>query len=317
MRVLPRKKIYIFFLIATIILLAPFLIFKVYAQDGTGYAGLVLNPHKGHGGETIQVNIDLNTWVSINNDRATPNLYSKKTFTLVWDIGGWTNNEIAALPDVIMKTSQWERIGSATFDSNGHLTGTATIPNRNEIGDHLLYALNEDGILQGSTMDYWWGFYEILPETTVVTPLPTPIPTPILTSHPANCTLTVNWADDFIVYVQGHVVSGQQNNNSFSATYPWGTSVHLLGSYDGTSDQVEWEGWSIFDSTGRHAGLGPNDIDLVMNGDISAEPKLKNVGSGTGIPGFPVESILIGLLLALGLLYATKNKSKVSFPTLK
>jgi len=35
------------------LLIAPFSASKVSAQAGTGYSGLVLNPHKGHGGDLV------------------------------------------------------------------------------------------------------------------------------------------------------------------------------------------------------------------------------------------------------------------------
>jgi hypothetical protein len=37
-------------------------------------------------------------------------------------------------------------------------------------------------------------------------------------------------------------------------------------------------------------------------------------GGSSGIPGFPFESIIIGLLLALGLLYIAKKKSAANLP---
>jgi hypothetical protein len=310
MRVLPQKKKYIFFLITTIILLAPFLIFKVNAQDGTGYAGLVLSPHKGHDGDTVQISLDLNTWASINNDRATPNLYSKKTFTLVWDIGGWTNNEISALPDVIMKTSQWERIGSATFDSNGHLTGTATIPNRNEVGDHLLYAINEDGLQQGSTMDYWWGFFEILPgiiSANTPTSTPTPTSSPIIT-HPDQCQLKVSWDNG-----RGNVsIDGTNRYPPFNAMYPYGTTVTINGTPDETHFGVTI---TISDSSGTHSNSG-STATINMDNDKSVSVTFGEQPQGfEGIPGFPIESIIIGLLLALTLLYITKKKTTVNLHT--
>ena len=106
------------------------------------------------------------------------------------------------------------------------------------------------------------------------------------------------------------------DNDSYSNIYPWGTTVHLSASYEGTDEGQDWEGWSIFDSKGRREGPGPYSIDLVMDEDKSAEPKTKRSGLGNnlfeGIPGFPFESIIIGLLLSLGLLYLNKKKSKVT-----
>jgi hypothetical protein len=299
------KKSHLFIFLLIFLLIAPFSVLNVNAQFGTGYSGLVLSPDEGHGGESVQVSLDINTWVSVQGDRATPKLYNDKTFILVWDIGGWTNNEISALPDVIMKTSQWERIGSAKCDSNGHITGTATIPNRNEVGDHLLYAINEEGLLQGSTLDYWWGFFEILSGGSIATikPTPTPSPTP---NHPAQCQLTVKWMGDRgTVLIDG----SKPSTNPFVATYDYGSKVNLEAVAANTNDVVTIREYNPAKAQYIREIFGPTatitiDIDKEVNVTFSDQPE--------GVPGFPVESIMIGLILALGLLYLTKKKSSIN-----
>ena len=68
-------------------------------------------------------------------------MYRDKNFTLVWDIGGW-NEDNPAVWSAIQNTAQWEKIGSAIWDASGHLTGTADIPNRGEVGHHVIYAIS-------------------------------------------------------------------------------------------------------------------------------------------------------------------------------
>jgi hypothetical protein len=315
--ILQAIKTQVFTSLLVIILTAPLLFSTASAQAGTGYWGLDLNPSKGVGGTQVEVSLNIATWTAQNGDKASVYLYKGTNFTLVWDIGGWDNSGMPASYNTIEKTLLWKIIGTANIDNNGLLKGTVTIPAEasGQIGEHVIYAIWDQGL--GSTKNFWWGFFEILPGGAVTSLSPSPsAPSPSPSSHPEYCTLIVNWTkDDFEVYVDGEWV-GRNNamgerNDSYSNTYRWGTIVHLSASYDGNDDSLDWGGWSIVDSKGRHEAPGPEDIDLLMDEDKSAEPKTQNSGSAPfGIPGFPFESIAIGFLLALGLLFMVRKKSR-------
>jgi hypothetical protein len=133
-----------------------------------------------------------------------------------------------------------------------------------------------------------------------------PAPTP----HPSFCNLTVNWADSgFIVEVNR---AGFPNH--YSASFPWGTTVTISAIYSGNGNH-EFYGWETVDSTGTFFTNSTSALTVTMDRDKAVEPKLRDTTAApTSIPGFPVESIIIGLLLAFGLLYIAKRKASANLP---
>lgn len=92
------------------------------------------------------------------------------------------------------------------------------------------------------------------------------------------------------------------------------------------------QGWIWVESTGSSNPLGwtPSDFEdgawtaypIANSSEFVAEPEgfqptSVSTSDGSSIPGFPLESIVIGLLLAIGIIYITKKKSSVTFPTSK
>ena len=91
-------------------------------------------------------------------------------------------------------------------------------------------------------------------------------------------------------------------------------------------------GWIWVEATGSSNPLGwtPPDFEdgawtaypIANSSEIVAHPEgfqptSASTFDGSSIPGFPLESIVIGLLLAIGIIYITKKKSSASLPTSK
>lgn len=80
---------------------------------------------------------------------------------MVWDLGGSTYPP--SLDTV--RTAQWTVIGSAYINTDGLLSGTATIPDAND-GDHLIVAVYYDQS-SDSPLTYWWGYYTFVSAGTL------------------------------------------------------------------------------------------------------------------------------------------------------
>ena len=156
--VFTSKKQSLFLSVLIVLLISPFIMFKIEAQTGTGNLGLVLDPTQGPAGTVVTVTFDVYS--------ESASIYRGLTYVLVWDIGGWSEN--AASWQDVSDQSKWTTIiGTANWTA-GHLEGKAIIPveSKDEAGDHIIYAVNQQGL--GSTADYWWGFFEIPPGGNVV-----------------------------------------------------------------------------------------------------------------------------------------------------
>jgi hypothetical protein len=294
----------LFILLVLILLLAPSLISNVKAQDGTGSSGLVVKPDSGPAGTKVEV--------AFKVDSAFSYMYRNEIFQLVWDIGGWNKDNPADWYTV--KQSNWNVIGNAKFDFSGQLTGTAIIPatSNNQIGDHVIYAISEKFKTPDSApLNFWWGWFEINTATIVATPTPspralstphptinfqTPTPTP---SPPDMITLTIEKTNGVDIAVQDTLIS-----YPYEVQWPYGTNVKLQAEIT-DENHYEFHEWDWSTSTGSSSSLHSTIIITLTDNTIaSADVHEKN-----SIPGFPLESIAIGLILALGLVYIAKKKS--------
>jgi hypothetical protein len=291
---------------------------NVKAQ-GMGTYIKMLNPTSGPAGTTIQLNLDVRSFINENGGLGNLQDSYGTTYKIGWDIGGWPTNSGAGLDEV--RKTNWTVLGTAQLDRNGILKTTITVPNNAQVGDdHYIYAIPPK---TDSGFYYWWGFFEVTsgsaassPETTS-SPTPTPIVSPDTspTPHPINCTMTVKWDEaEFHIEIQGIAPPSSNsllhNSREYSATFPWGTTVSLYANHTGDNANV-FDGWDWTDSNGHHA-QADQTVYIDLTSDVTAEPKIK----GSSIPGFPIESIAIGLFLALGMLYIAKKRSKVKLPTL-
>jgi hypothetical protein len=217
MKPLPMKKVLILFSFLFLILLAPFSMFKAEAQTGIGHWGKILTPHSGLSGTEVTVSFNIGTGES--------NLYNGKNFSLIWDIGGWNGDNVVPWSTVSDQT-QWRIILGTANWTGGHLSGKAIVPVDAEVGEHVLYAVYDQGL--GTTLDFWWDFFEVTGTGTAppATLAPTTAPTP--TPRPSQCTLTVKWETN-----KGHVIidgadSAAISPGGFSSprsiTYPYGTT---------------------------------------------------------------------------------------------
>ena len=285
-------------------------LFFVKAQTGTGSYGLLINPTSGPAGTEITFSYQV--------DRAAAYLYRGETFQIVWDIGGWNGDQPADWNTVQKLT--WKIIGSATFNSSGHLSGTAITPTEasNQIGDHVVYAVSPK-IAEGTTMNFWWGFFEITsggPSSSQSSTFPSLAPSDAPAEHPDMVTLKINGpmgtrSNDFAILVQNELVS-----LPFSWSWPYGTTVVVEAIYQGDDsyafDHWAWTSW-ITGGQVEHSSTS-KIIYLNMTENISARPVEISTRRGDDIPGFPIESIGFGLLIGLTSIYLFKKNKVHAFP---
>jgi hypothetical protein len=275
------------------------------AQDGSGSAGLVINPTSGPAGTTISFSFTVSS--------ANAYIYRGEEFKIVWDIGGWHGDQPVDWNTVM--NSAWNIIGTATFDNSGRLSGNVVIPvaaNSSQIGDHVIYAISPK-TKEGTPLNFWWGWFDITSTIAIATPTPTPSPTPTPTqdTQPTQTTPSGNFT---LTIISDEPVSVKINDQSIVNIYPYdldlirtiyieGTQVKLFAfNYSGT-DTLRIAGWEISSSNDKYSEQSDTVI-VTMNDNLTA----KVLFDSTFIPGFPFESIFIGLLLAMGLLYLTKKK---------
>ncbi len=143
-----------------------FLVSSCSAQGG-GSLGLNLDPDTGASGSTVNVSLDIpSSLTSQGLDTGYTSLYRGLTYSLVWDLGGGT-----VPPDLeTVRAASWTIIGSAHINSDGVLSGTATIPDANN-GNHLIVAVYQDQS-SDSPLTYWWEYYTVVSAGTLTQFLP-------------------------------------------------------------------------------------------------------------------------------------------------
>jgi len=304
---LTNKRSIIICSVLTFLIIVPFSILGVEALYGGG-VGLNLNPSSGVTGTVVQVSLDIPSWLKTQSTYESPSSYYNTEFSLFWDIGGWGYIPVPVELQNLAKTSI--PIGTAQVDSKGFLTGKVTIPSSDVGDEHVIFAVpkNPDAM---ETLSHFWGFFHVTGTGTASsptsTPTPTPTPTPSPSSHPDYCTLTVRKNGDFAIQIQ----DVNFLNDSYSVEWPYGTTIKLHATYQGSSNN-EFGEWEWVDSNGKHS-QPTNTVYIELTSNTEAYPKTK---PHFDIPGFPLESILIGLSLAIGLLYMSKRKltTRTSFP---
>jgi hypothetical protein len=301
--ILKSKRLLLSFILLSMLFVAPF-IYKVNAQGGGGAVrGEMLNPTDGPRGTTVTVNFNITNYIALHGSTGNPQNIPGMEYRIGWDIGGYPKNAAATLDEV--RSPGWTVLGKTQVDSFGNIATTVTIPTEAQVGDnHFIYAIPPDSDLESNV--YYWSDTFHITEGPAVSPLSTPTPSP----HPNKCTLTVNWEKDYFTV---KILEDTKSGESYSAEYPWGTTVSLYAIFDSSADtSVVFDGWEWTDSSGTH-GKSDSTVYIDMNSDVTATPKVRS----SGIPGFPFESIAIGLFLSLGLLYMTKKKSKLSLGALR
>jgi hypothetical protein len=284
---------------------------SVSAQTGTGAVGLTISPTSGPAGTTISFSFTVDSQVAY--------LYRNEEFKIVWDIGGWHGDQPADW-NTVMK-SVWNIIGTATFDSSGRLSGNVVIPiasNNSQIGDHVIYAISPKTV-DGMPLNFWWGWFDITSTVATTTPTPTPSPTisptqdtqPTPTTPSGNFTLRISSEEPVSVKIDDQSIVNVNLYDPFITSYAEGTQVKLFAfDYSGT-DTLKIAGWEISSSHDKYNEQSDTVI-VTMKDNLTA----KVLFDSTFIPGFPFESIFIGFLLAMGLLYLAKKKLTLNPPAM-
>jgi hypothetical protein len=293
------------------LIIAPFTILKVEAILGGGI-GLALNPSNGVTGTIVQVSLDIPSWLKNQGTYESPSQYYNTAFSLFWDIGGWGYIPVPAELQNLAKTKN--PIGTAQVDSNGLLTGKITIP-PSDVGDeHVIFAIpkNPDSM---ETLSHFWGFFHVTGTGTAQSPTSTPTPTPTQDTQPTqttpsgNFTLTIISDEPVLVKIDDQRIVNVGYMNPIFLSYAEGTQVKLFAfNYSGT-DTLKITGWEITSSNDKYSEQSDTVI-VTINDNLNA----KVLYDSTFIPGFPFESILIGLFTAIGLLYLTKKKLTLNPP---